>query len=163
MRSLKLFIIITLSMLFIGTGFVIADASAEIDNGKKEIKKNFKVKSGQKIILDLEIGVDISIEGWDKNEVDINANITADYIDDIDVTFDESMDGIEVHAESLDDSDNDVNGKFLVRVPNKFDVKFVTMGGDIKINKVDGELVGNALETSMDVEFTVDLIKQKKI
>jgi amidase len=27
----------------------------------------------------------------------------------------------------------------------------------------DGEIVGNALETSMDVEFTVDLIKQKKI
>ena len=35
--------------------------------------------------------------------------------------------------------------------------------GDGHVRQGDGELVGNALETSMDVEFTVNLIKQKKI
>jgi acetamidase/formamidase len=35
--------------------------------------------------------------------------------------------------------------------------------GDGHGRQGDGEIVGNALETSMDVEFTVDLIKQKKI
>ncbi len=35
--------------------------------------------------------------------------------------------------------------------------------GDGHGRQGDGEVVGNALETSMDVEFTVDLIKQKKI
>ncbi len=35
--------------------------------------------------------------------------------------------------------------------------------GDGHGRQGDGEVVGNALETSMDVEFTVDLIKHKKI
>ena len=35
--------------------------------------------------------------------------------------------------------------------------------GDGHGRQGDGEVVGNALETSMDVEFTVDLVKQKKI
>ena len=35
--------------------------------------------------------------------------------------------------------------------------------GDGHGRQGDGEIVGNALETSMDVEFTVDLIRQKKI
>jgi amidase len=35
--------------------------------------------------------------------------------------------------------------------------------GDGHGRQGDGEIVGNALETSMDVEFTVDVIKQKKI
>lgn len=35
--------------------------------------------------------------------------------------------------------------------------------GDGHARQGDGEVVGNALETSMDVEFTVDLIKNKKI
>jgi amidase len=35
--------------------------------------------------------------------------------------------------------------------------------GDGHARQGDGEVVGNALETSMDVEFTVDLIKHKKI
>ena len=35
--------------------------------------------------------------------------------------------------------------------------------GDGHARQGDGEVVGNALETSMNVEFTVDLIKQKKI
>ena len=35
--------------------------------------------------------------------------------------------------------------------------------GDGHARQGDGEVVGNALEVSMDVEFTVDLIKQKKI
>ena len=35
--------------------------------------------------------------------------------------------------------------------------------GDGHGRQGDGEVIGNALETSMDVEFTVDLMKQKKI
>ena len=35
--------------------------------------------------------------------------------------------------------------------------------GDGHARQGDGEVVGNALEISMDVEFTVDLIKKKKI
>ncbi len=35
--------------------------------------------------------------------------------------------------------------------------------GDGHVRQGDGEVVGNALEISMDVEFTVDLIKNKKI
>ncbi len=35
--------------------------------------------------------------------------------------------------------------------------------GDGHARQGDGEVVGNALETSMDVEFTVDLVKRKKI
>ncbi|MCP5118431.1 MAG: acetamidase, partial [bacterium] len=35
--------------------------------------------------------------------------------------------------------------------------------GDGHARQGDGEVVGNALEVSMDVEFTIELIKQKKI
>ena len=35
--------------------------------------------------------------------------------------------------------------------------------GDAHAGQGDGEVLGNAIETSMDVEFTVDLIKGKKI
>jgi hypothetical protein len=96
--------------------------------------------------LDFEIGVDITIEGWDKDEVDFNANLTGDDVDDIEVNFEESDEGIIVTAENAGYSgDNDTGGKVTVRVPQKFDVKFITMGGDIKITSVEGKLSGKTM------------------
>lgn len=132
--------LIILSIMFIGA------APFNIDLGDKKISKNFKASDGDMLILDLEIGVDIKVVGWDKNEVLINVDLKGDDAEDIIVEFDQSGKEIEVRAEHDGNHNSyDVEGKIIVNVPQKFDLKFVTMGGDVELNNVGGELSGKTM------------------
>ncbi len=140
MKNTKSVMLLILVLVYANT--VIA---ADLDAGKKDINKSFKVKSGQKLLLELEIGADIIIEGWDKNELVVNAKLKGD-VEDIEVEFDETSAGVEVYAGySGWGNNNNTGGVFRIKVPSEFDVKFTTMGGDIDFSKVAGVLSGQTM------------------
>lgn len=136
--------------LFLGGAAPLNTVSyADFDMGTKNIAKKFNVTSGQKLVVDLEIGADIKIEGWDKDELIVDAKLTGD-VENIEVDFEETSNGIRIYAEYTGWSDNNNGGGvFNIKVPSKFDVKFTTMGGDISLTGVEGDLGGQTMGGDM--------------
>ena len=114
--------------------------------GSRTIQKEFNVKPGGKVILDLENGGGIEIEGWSKDVVGVRAEIGGRDADDIQVDFEQ--DGNEITISSYYDGDRHNNNsrvQIFVNIPEKFNVDFKTMGGGVKINKVNGQLEGKTM------------------
>jgi DUF4097 and DUF4098 domain-containing protein YvlB len=140
MKYKNITLILVFAFLFIGATL------PDFDLSDKKINKSFNASKGDKLELDLEIGADIKILGWDKNEVRIDAILKGDDAEDVNIEFNQSGNEIIVHAE-YDGSDNyyDLDGKFTVNLPNKFNIKFGTMGGDVYIKDVSGNLTGRTM------------------
>ncbi|MFC2083632.1 DUF4097 domain-containing protein [Bacteroidota bacterium] len=124
----------------------------------KEIHKEFKVSKGQKLKLELKIGADIEVNGWNKDIVEVDVKLKGDDAEYINIDFKESSSGVKVRAEYDDDEGNwDASAKFIVKVPNVFDLEFDTMGGDVDLDGVDGELSG----TTMGGDLNLSHLKGK--
>ncbi|MBU1096796.1 MAG: hypothetical protein KKB34_09975 [Bacteroidetes bacterium] len=111
----------------------------------KTYNKEFKVKSGLTLKLDLKIGSDIQVESWNKEIVSINARIGGRSAKDIKVEFNETSDGIEVEASYEGNNNRNSDGMFTIKVPSKFNVNFSTMGGDVSLTGIDGLLSGKTM------------------
>ncbi|MBN1300071.1 MAG: DUF4097 family beta strand repeat protein [Melioribacteraceae bacterium] len=141
MKANIILLIVLIILFFIGA----TNAPVNVLELKdKKIDKSFKVSQGQKLILDLEIGADIIIEGWEKDELTLIAELSGD-AEEILVEFDQTPNSVEVKAECENDDGCDCDAVFSIKIPKRFDVKFITMGGDIFVNKVDGEIAGTTM------------------
>ena len=110
----------------------------------QEIHRSFDVKPGSRLELDLETGGDISIKGWDKNQVDITVTIEGRDKADVTVDINENYTGVEVSTEfNRRRARADVN--MIIRVPRKFDLELSTTGGDVEIEDVDGKIEGSSM------------------
>ncbi|MBA4319118.1 MAG: hypothetical protein C0412_12025 [Flavobacterium sp.] len=108
--------------------------------------KEFNVKPGGNLKLDLQSGGDIEIEGWNKDivSIEIKSHGRGSNIDSYDIR----QEGNNITF------NNKKRGKqtdVFVKVPNKFSVDFYTIGGDVKITSVDGKLEGKTM--GGDLEF----------
>lgn len=130
----------------------LSDQSGSYDLDSKDFKKEFSTKPGLKLDLDLEIGCDIEVIGWDKDVVDVDAEITGRDADDVEVDFIEDSRGITVRAEYDHRRRNrSTDGLFKVMVPYNYDVEFVTMGGSVKLQNINGEMQGKTMGGSIDL------------
>lgn len=111
-----------------------------------QVKKEFNVQPGQKLIVDIECGSDIIIEGWDKNVVAVDLDIHGRDADDLEIDVSETSYGILVTAEfDRHKRNNSTSGIVKVMVPNKFDLELKTMGGELSVENVDGDLEGTTM------------------
>ncbi|OGU56405.1 MAG: hypothetical protein A2V66_06190 [Ignavibacteria bacterium RBG_13_36_8] len=118
----------------------------------ERVEKEFKVKSGQKLTIDLQTGGEIRIESWEKEMVKVTAIFGGRDAEDIDLEFDESPLGILITTDYYGRNNNrSSNIRFEIMVPKKFDVDFETMGGDIRINGVEGELEGTTMGGELEL------------
>ena len=111
----------------------------------KTLSKQFNVKPGQKLYIDMRTGASIQIEGWDKDLLTADVDARGRSADDIDFDFKQTSDGVEITSEYAGDNDNSSDVEIILKVPSKFDVEYETMGGDVKINNVDGKLEGRTM------------------
>ncbi len=108
--------------------------------------KEFKVKFGQTLTIEMKTGGDIQIEGWEKELLKADVKVTGEDADNVEINFEETSSGIKITSECNKKKRNcDCNVKAKVMVPNKFNVDFETMGGDVKIQKVEGEIDGTTM------------------
>ena len=120
------------------------------DSGDHE--KEFNVKPGMTLDLDLEIGADIEVEGWNKNVVKANVKITGRDADDVEVEFDQTSDVVRISAEQNGNKRNlKYDATVKVMVPEKFNVQFKTMGGDVKLSNIDGNHEGTTMGGDLDL------------
>lgn len=116
---------------------------------KQTTKKEFEVKSGGKLIIDMNTGGSIEIIGWDKDL--LTAEIENDN-DEIEFSFDKNANEVTISSEYIDDEDSHhSNVKLIINLPKKFDVEFSTLGGEVSISYVDGRMEGRTMGGDLDL------------
>ena len=117
----------------------------------RKVEKSFDLKMGGNLEIDLEVGGDITIEGWDRDEVTVKVLISGKHRDEVELDFDKNKSGLEISAEIDRRRDIKADCDVFIMVPAKFDIEFETMGGDVSIQGVEGEISGQTM--GGDVEF----------
>jgi hypothetical protein len=124
----------------------------------KELKKEFQVKAGGKLNLDLKSGSSISVEGWDKDLLSITVTIEGRDADNVEYSFEQNGNNVKIESDYKEQrKNNKVTIKAAVMVPQKYNVEFSTMGGSVKFNNVNGEFEGQ----TMGGGFTLTSVKGK--
>ncbi len=128
------------------------DKQIDTFNGGKTVQKEFNVKPGGRVVLDLETGGEIEIQGWSKDVVSVKAEIRGRDAEDIKVDFEQNGDEIFINSYyDGDRHDHSSDERIFVSVPEKFDVDFNTMGGGVKIDKVNGYMKGKTMGGELDL------------
>ncbi len=115
------------------------------DADDRKLDEVFDVTPGQKLTLNIKMGGDVDIAGWEKEQVSVKVMIKGDDADEVIVDFDKSSKGVEITAEYPDDGSYDADASFKIMVPSRFDVDFTTMGGDADLSNVTGKLEGTTM------------------
>ncbi|MBU2494360.1 MAG: hypothetical protein KJ571_17165 [Bacteroidetes bacterium] len=140
LKSLKLFVL----LLFVVPVYLSA---------QKTFEKQFDVKANEKLVIDLETGASIKVEGWNKNIVSAVAEVGGRNKEEVEFNFEKTSYGVEITSEYLYRDEN-YNSKIelKVMVPNKFNVDFKTMGGNVELLGVEGKLEGTTMGGSIDLK-----------
>ncbi len=113
---------------------------------KETIQKEFKVEKGKKLDVNLKTGGEMIITGWEKDLVTVKVHFKDTTPDQWDIQFNETSTGIKIESvykskwKSRHSSPN-----FEIQVPVQFDLELKTMGGEIKIERVEGEISGKTM------------------
>lgn len=131
MKILKLFLVLFVSLLFLKASFAQTDIIKE---------QTFETNYGKDLTVSAPSG-DINITTWNKEQVyvKISGNENAKKI--YDFTINSNSGNIEVKAEKKDNGkESNIKLNVEISVPENFNVKVSTAGGDIKItNSLTGE------------------------
>ncbi|MEW6507644.1 MAG: hypothetical protein AB1432_07865 [Bacteroidota bacterium] len=118
----------------------------------KNYLKEFKVKPGGTLIIDLKTGGGISIEGWNKEIVSAEVTVKGKDAEDIVIEIEQNGNDVEITSfYNGDDCNYNSNAKVIVKVPNNYNVDLNTMGGGIKIYNVNGEMNGKTMGGELDL------------
>ncbi|MGD1005714.1 MAG: hypothetical protein ABR980_00590 [Ignavibacteriaceae bacterium] len=129
-----------------GSGTDTSSTSSSEVSGSQETHKSFAVEKGQKLSIDLKSGGSISITGWEKNEVNVDAVFGGRDRDDIMLEIEKNSSGVEINSKYKHHHDNENSkAQFDIKVPVKFDVEINTMGGALAIDGVDGKISGQTM------------------
>jgi hypothetical protein len=154
-KIISIIVLIAVVTIFVGAASettFIENNTDRMSKNEKSYKKEFDVKPGGKVYIELRCGGAIEIEGWDKNVVSVDLEVSGRNADDINVEIDQ--DGNNVNISSYFDDEqrnNKSHQKLFVNVPREFNVEFETMGGNVKIDKVQGIAEGKTMGGQLDL------------
>ncbi|UCH92342.1 MAG: hypothetical protein JSV88_18875 [Candidatus Aminicenantes bacterium] len=113
---------------------------------REPMKKEFPVKPGQKLDIDLKTAGSIDISGWEKNQMAVTVYFKNGDGKYWDITFDETKEGIYIESRYTGSNYKRAGStNFEINVPHRFDLKLKTMGGSITIDHVQGEITGKTM------------------
>lgn len=154
-KVFSIIVLMTALAIFVGAASettFIENNTDYISKNEKSHKKEFDVKPGGKVNIELRCGGAIEIVGWDKNVVSVDLEVRGRDTDDLNVEI--YQDGNNVNISSYFDNEehnNKTHQKLLVNVPREFNVEFETMGGNVKVDKVQGIMEGKTMGGHLDL------------
>src|SRR5689334_4382818 len=117
-----------------------------------DIKKEINVSSGKRLDMHLETGGSISISGWEKEAVSVEADLKGRGGKDCKVEIEESKSGVNVESYfERRRSSQSTSIHFEVKVPRRFDLELETNGGGIHIDGVEGTLNGSTMGGELEL------------
>ena len=145
-------------LLFAGTA--IADTAVE-----SRVERSFQVAPGGRLTIDADRGsIEVRVADRDLVDVTIERKVkrngkwsVEEVLEDFVITFDHSEDGVTIRAKCDQDNlrrwsreRNRLRVKFLVTVPQQYNVDLKTLGGGISVEDLEGEVrsqtVGGGLQ-----------------
>ncbi|MEO8503332.1 MAG: hypothetical protein ABI609_05500 [Acidobacteriota bacterium] len=146
-----------LSTLAAAAAFIALPVVARAD----QIHKDIPVTAGGELEIDLRTGGAITVVAGDEGTAAITVNRAGRDASEIEVTVEPSAHGARVTARYTHSFNNRSSDLAIeARVPKRFSVSVKTMGGDVRLEglegKFEGETMGGALELT-DLRGQVDL------
>ena len=119
-----------------------------------DLNKEYKVKAGQKLEMDLKSGGSIIIQGWDQDKVSVSVDLGGRDGKYSNVDIQEVSTGISITSdyEQQRRHNRSTNNEFHISVPKNFDLDLRTAGGEISIDGVEGKQEGTTM--GGDLNFT---------
>jgi len=109
-----------------------------------EIKREYNASPGGLLEVDIKTGGTIEVTGWDKNKAEVIVSFRGSKLDeDINLEIKELKRGISIFVFAYGNSNADL--EFNVKVPKQYDLDLKTMGGEIEVTNVSGELEGETM------------------
>lgn len=120
---------------------------------EKNYQKEFNVKPGGTLTIELKTGGGIFIEGWNKDVVSAELTVKGRDADDIIVELEQDGNDVEINS-YYDGGDRSyrANANTVVKIPNNFNVSFSTMGGEVKLVGFNGKSTGKTMGGEIDLE-----------
>lgn len=167
----KMFSIILIPLLFLLCGSSFEDYSYSSGSGflfpisfwknayTKEIKKvdsqnlhkEFNVEEGKTLDININSGGSLRIEGWDNKIVSADVESSKDNLDDYEIEFNKTSDGIAVESDTKYGGSNKGGLHFIFKVPTNFNLKIDSKGGGIEIKGVNGTISGQTMGGPLDL------------
>jgi DUF4097 and DUF4098 domain-containing protein YvlB len=124
-----------------------------------EFRKEIKMESGKRLEIDLTSGGSLTIIGWDKNSVLIEAQSGGDDIDNFKFDIDENRSGLSLDVTHFGHSRRGGDLDVRIHVPQKSDLELETMGGEISIDNVEGRIGGETMGGDLELSRLKGRIK----
>jgi hypothetical protein len=115
------------------------------------LKQEFKMSPGKELTVDLSTGGSISITGWDKNLLLVEAIASGTDIENLKIDFDEHSGGMNIDV-SPGGWNRHGNVTLEIKVPQQFDLELETMGGEIEIDNIEGKIRGKTMGGDLQLE-----------
>jgi DUF4097 and DUF4098 domain-containing protein YvlB len=146
MKKLSMIII-----LFIASGLLLA---------QDKIERKFDIDSNSDISIDLHTGGSITVVGWEKEQVEVTADVEDD-AEDYRMDFNERSSGLSIDVSHLGRGRHSGDVQIVVQVPKKSNLELETTGGDISIDNIEGDIEGQTMGGDIElsnlrgnIEFT---------
>jgi DUF4097 and DUF4098 domain-containing protein YvlB len=137
--------------------FIFSLAAEEI---KYDVNRTIQTSPGKKLLIDLKTGGSIRITGKSGTELIVKARLRGLDRDELTVDVRETSSGVEVTSVFEGGGRNtnyNARADVEIQTPSVFDVDLKTMGGDVTISNVEGNISGE----TMGGELTLNALKGK--
>src|SRR5262245_59555629 len=139
--------------IMILTLICVSFVNASETSKRYDFEKTFQTAAGKKIDIDLKSGGEINITGKQQNNVVVRARFRGEDREDLTFNAEESNGTIRVTSRYVGGSHRyNAISDLEIEVPSRFDVSFHTMGGDVSINNVDGEISGETMGGELNLQ-----------
>ncbi len=116
------------------------------------LEKEFRVKEGQKLDVNLKSGGSIQIIGWNKKVVYVKVYFKNDSTDECNLELKQSGDVIKIESDfNAFQSGKCRSPELEIQVPRRFDLKLKSMGGSISIENVEGDIKGRTMGGNLNL------------
>jgi DUF4097 and DUF4098 domain-containing protein YvlB len=116
-------------------------------SAQERSKWEFKSAPGKSLEVDMTTQYDITVTGWDKDLILVESDIEKGDDEEESLNFHHTNGNLKINSGFMDHGGSELN----IRVPKTFDLDLATMGGDIRIENIEGEIVGKTM--GGDLEF----------
>ena len=119
---------------------------------RAEHTESFEASPGQKLVMDFDSGGSATVEGWDKDLVEITYSDRLRDLDDYDIDVKETRSGLKITASLGRHRDGSNALRFEIRVPREFDVEFESAGGSLTLVDLEGTFTGKTMGGSLELK-----------
>ena len=121
-----------------------------VRSGDRLLEKEFAVKEGQKLDVNLKSGGSVVINGWNKKIVQVKIQFKNGNGEGCQIEMKQSNDVIVIESDFDPFQRKKCRSpKLEIFLPHRFDLELKTMGGNISIDNVQGEIEGRTMGGSL--------------